>query len=102
MQYCPHQLASSAHKSLQGQLGSVNTRPLVLQTVQGYQLPLVAQLVQSIVPPQMQFPLNQQMVISSEVEYMLEKQAITAVQLSKGNFIPQISVVSKKDGGYAQ
>ena len=31
---------------------------------------------------------------------MLEKQAITAVQFSKGNFISQISVVPKKDGGY--
>jgi len=69
--------------------------PWVLQTVQGYMLPLVTQPVQSITPPQMQFPSDQQLLISSEVESMLAKQAITPVQPSQGNFIAQIFVVEE-------
>jgi len=76
--------------------------PWVLQTVQGYQLPLVAQPVQSFVPPQMQFPLNQQVVISSEVESMLEKQAASdnSCATQQGEFISQIFMVSQMDWGY--
>jgi len=45
----------------------------------------------------MQFSSDQQLLISSEVESMLAKQAIAPVQPSQGNFISQIFVVL---GGY--
>ena len=76
--------------------------PWVLQTVQGFKLPLVAQPVQTIVPPQMMFPSDQQLLISSEVESLLRKQVITAVQPSQGNVISHIFVVPKKMGATAQ
>ena len=67
--------------------------PWVLQTVQGFHLPLVAQPVQTTVTSQMHFPPDQQGLISMEVETMLEKQAISAVQPNKDNFISQLFVI---------
>ena len=72
----------------------------MIQTVQGFHLPLVAQPVQSSIPSQMHFPPKQQSLISMEVEGMLEKQAISVVQPNKDSFISQIFVIPKKDGGY--
>lgn len=44
-----------------------------IQTVQGFYLPLVTHPVQTTVPSQMHFPLEQQGLLSMEVEVMLEK-----------------------------
>ena len=74
--------------------------PWVLQTVQGFHLPLVAQPVQTTVPSQMHFPPDQQSLISVEVEAMLEKQAVSVVQPNKDSFISQLFVIPKKDEGY--
>ena len=74
--------------------------PWVLQTVQGFQLPLVAQPLQVTVPPQMQFALEQKNLISVEVQTMLEKQAITVVQPGQEGFISRMFLVPKKGGGY--
>jgi len=48
--------------------------------------PTLAQPTQITVPPQMTFSSNQQLLISSEVESLLEKQAITAAQPCKEIF----------------
>ena len=56
--------------------------------------------MQVAAPPQMQFPLEQQDLVSVEVQKMLEKQAISVVPPGQEGFISQIFLVPKKDGGY--
>ena len=74
--------------------------PWVLQTVQGFQLPLASQPVQTSVPPQLQLSLAQQELVSIEIQAMLGKQAIRVVQPDQRGFVSQIFLVPKKDGGY--
>ena len=74
--------------------------PWVLQTVQGFQLPLVGQPTQATVPPQLQLSLAQQDLISTEIQTMIEKRAISLVQPDQRGFISQIFLVPKKDGGH--
>ena len=74
--------------------------PWVLQTVQGFQLPLASQPVQTSVPPQLQLSLAQQELVSIEIQAMLGKQAIRVVQPDQRGFVSQIFLVPKKDGGH--
>ena len=74
--------------------------PWVLQTVQGFQLPFLGQPVQSSAPQQLQLSLMQQSLISTEIQAMLEKQAISLVQPDQRGFVSQIFLVPKKDGGH--
>ena len=74
--------------------------PWVLQTVQGFQLPLASQPVQTSVPPQLQQSLAQQELVSIEIQVMLGKQAIRVVQPGQRGFVSQIFLVPKKDGGH--
>ena len=74
--------------------------PWVLQTVQGFQLPLASQPVQTSVPPQLQLSLVQQELVSIEIQAMLGKQAIRVVQPDQRGFVSQILLVPKKDGGH--
>ena len=95
-----NQLTGRVHKSLQRLLVSVDTRSLGLVDCEGLHVTSSCTTIQSITPPLMQFLSDQQLLISAEVESMLAKQEITPVQPSQGNFISQIVVVPKKDGGY--
>ena len=74
--------------------------PWVLQTVQGFQLPLVGQPTQATAPPQLQLSLEQQDLVSTEVQAMIEKRAISGVQPDQRGFVSQIFLVPKKDGGH--
>ena len=74
--------------------------PWVLQTVQGFQLPFIGQPVQISAPPQLQMSLEQQDLASTEIQTMVEKQAITVVQPDQRGFVSQIFLVPKKDGGH--
>ena len=71
--------------------------PWVLETVQGFQLPLLSQPFQTSVPSQLQLSLAQQELVSIEIPAMLGKQAIRVVQ-SDQSFASQIFLVPKKDG----
>ena len=74
--------------------------PWVLQTVQGFQLPLVGQPTQATAPPQLQLSLAQQDLVSTEVQAMIEKRAISGVQPDQRGFVSQIFLVPKIDGGH--
>ena len=54
--------------------------PWVLQTVQGFQLPLSSHPAQTSVPPQLQLSLAQQELISIEIQAMSGKQAIRVIR----------------------
>ena len=70
--------------------------PWVLQTIQGFQLPLVSQPTQATAPPQLQLSLAQQDLVLTEVQAMIEKGAISVVQPDQRGFVSQIFVVLKK------
>ena len=74
--------------------------PWVLQIVQDLWLPLVAQPIQVSAPPQMQLPQEQQASVSTEIQTMIGKQAISVVQSVEEGFISQIFLVLKKDSGH--
>ena len=74
--------------------------PWVLQTVQGFQLPLVGQPTQATAPPQLQLSLEQQDLVSTEVQAIIEKRAISGVRPDQRGFVSQIFLVPKKDGGH--
>ena len=74
--------------------------PWVLQTVQGFQLPLISQPVQVSAPPQVQMSLEQQDLVSTEIQTMVEKQAISVIQPDQRGFVSQVFLASKKDGGH--
>ena len=74
--------------------------PWVLQTVQGFQLLLVSQPVQGSAPSQIHLSQVQQTLVSTEIQTLIEKQAIPMVQPGQGGFVSQIFLVPKKDGGF--
>ena len=78
----------------------INQDPWVLQVVQGFQLPLEDLPTQTITPPELKFPVDQTKPITTEVQELLSKGAISWVQGYAGGFIFQIFIVPKKDGGY--
>ena len=73
--------------------------PWVLQAVQGFQLPLVENPVQNHVPQEMIFPLDQERLVGEEVEKLIQKGAVSPVESIPGEFISQLFVVPKSDGG---
>ena len=73
--------------------------PWVLQTVQGFQLSLASQPVQTSVPPQLQLSLAQKELVSIEIQAMLGKQAIRVVQPDQRGFVSPIFLVPKKATG---
>ena len=71
----------------------------VLQTVAGYQLELTTTPYQVHVPQQIKCSLESKAQITTEVLELLAKGAIVETQLTQQNFVSQIFLVEKKDGG---
>ena len=95
-----NKFACWSNKRVHRELGLITQDPWVLQTVQGFQLPLVGQPTQATAPPQLQLSLEQQDLVSTEVQAMIEKRAISVVQPDQRGFVSQIFLVPKKDGGH--
>ena len=71
----------------------------VLQTVAGYQLELLGVPYQARHPPPTRVSLENQAQISAEVSELLSKGAITETRVSTDQFVSQLFLVEKKDGG---
>ena len=71
----------------------------VLQTVGGYQLDLLRTPHQYQVPNQIKTTRENSSLVTLEVTELLSKRAIVETQLTPHNFISQIFLVEKKDGG---
>ena len=72
----------------------------VLQTVQRFQLPLASIPSQVSSPPQMHLSVEQQGLVSIEIQSMLEKGAIRVIHQHQREFVSQIFLVPKEDGGH--
>ena len=51
-------------------------------------------------PPQIQLPVEQQDLVSTEIQSMLNKGAVSVVHPHQKEFVSQIFLVPKKDGSY--
>ena len=71
----------------------------VLQTVADYHLELTEAPTQARVPQQMKCSQESKSQIDSELQELLSKGAVVETQVSLGNFVSQIFLVEKKDGG---
>ena len=71
----------------------------VLQTVAGCQLDLANAPYQTHRPHQIQTTAENATLITAEVQELLTKGAIVETQLSPHNYVSQIFLVEKKDGG---
>ena len=65
----------------------------------GYQLELLGAPYQARHSPQMRVSLEHQAQISAEVTKLLSKCAIIEPRLSSDQFVSQLFLVEKKDGG---
>ena len=74
----------------------------VLQTVGGYQLELLGVPYQARHPPPTRVSLENQAQISAEVSELLSKGAITETRVSTDQFVSQLFLEEKKDGGRDQ
>ena len=71
----------------------------MLNTVQGYEVDLTAQPYQCLPPKELSFNREEAKALSTEVEKMLSKNAISLVQGQSHGFYSQLFIVPKKDGG---
>ena len=71
----------------------------VLQTVAGYQLDLINAPCQTHMPHQIQTSTENATLITAEIAELLSKRAIVETLLSPDNYLSQIFLVEKKDGG---
>ena len=71
----------------------------VLQTVAGYQLDLISAPCQTHLLNQIQTTKMNATLITAEVAELLSKGAIRETQPSPENYVSQIFLVEKKDGG---
>ena len=71
----------------------------MLNTVQGYEVDLIAQPYQCLPPKELSFNKEEAKALSTEVEKMLSKNAISLVQGQSPGFYSQLFIVPKKDGG---
>ena len=71
----------------------------VLNTVQGYEVDLTAQPYQCLPPKELSFNKEEAKALSTEVEKMLSKNAISLVQGQSPGFYSQLFIVPKKDVG---
>ena len=63
-------------------------------------MPLLELPTQSTPPSELSFPSDQTELITAEVQELQFNHAISLVQDTTGDFISQIFIVPKKDGGY--
>ena len=71
----------------------------MLQTVAGYQLELTSTLYQTRVPQQIHCSPESKLQITTEVLKLLNKGAIVETQQTPHNFVSQLFLVEKNDGG---
>ena len=71
----------------------------LLALVEGYQIPLLIEPVQEKAPKIPNLNLEQQKLVDLEVKAMLEKDSISKVCHSKGEFLSSLFLISKKGGG---
>ena len=77
----------------------------ILEIVKGYKIPLLRTPVQEKVPLNTPLKENQKFLVEEEIKEMLEKEAIKKVSQHKGQhaqhqFLTNLFLVRKKDGGY--
>ena len=74
--------------------------PNVLSLVKGYEIPLLSKPRQQKPPQDVQMNLAQRLLVDKEVDNMLKKGAILKVSHSEGEFLSNLFLVEKKDGGH--
>ena len=88
------------NKGVQRELGLANSGSLGTANSLGVSATTYRSTSSDISPPQLQMSLEQQDLVSTEIQTMVEKQAITVVQPDQRGFVSQIFLVPKKDGGH--
>ena len=73
--------------------------PNILAIVQGYNIPFSEEPFQEVLPTTPRVNQEERILIESEVQEMLKKGAIQQVQSVKGEYLSNLFLVSKKDGG---
>ena len=68
--------------------------------VQGFRLPLLQTPVQSKPPPEIHLAADQTALITTEVEELIRKGAISPALQAPEGFVSQLFLVPKKDGGF--
>ena len=74
----------------------------ILDLVDGYVIPFQRKPFQSKIPFQLATSREQQKLLDKEVKEMLKKGAIRQVSTVKGEFLSNLFLVKKKDGGKGQ
>ena len=74
--------------------------PWVLQIIKGLHLPFTAIPVQEVAPAEMHFPMEQETLISAEVQTLVYKGAIYLLKGHQVGFVSKLFLVPKKDGGF--
>ena len=77
----------------------ITSDPWVWNTIQGYQIDLLWEPLQSLHPHTPQYSVEQSQLIVEEVQELLGKGAITEVHNPQGGFYSNLFLVPKKDGG---
>ena len=67
--------------------------------IKGYKIAFHSKLFRSKIPFQSKVSREEEELVKLEVKEMLKKRAIRKVQSSKGEFISNLFLVKKKDGG---
>ena len=74
--------------------------PWVLQSVQGFCLLLTMTPTQMAAPAEMAFSMEQQSLISVEIQMLIQKGAVSLQEPHQVGFVSQLFLVPKKDGGF--
>lgn len=74
--------------------------PWVLQTVEGYQIPLISEPVQSQEPYPIVSKPDEMILVDQEIEELLKKGAIQEVSACQDQFLSTILLVNKKEAGF--
>ena len=76
--------------------------PEILSFVKGYKIPLLEKPVQNALPQALKMSKEQRDLVELEIQTMLRKGAISRVQHIQGEFLSNLFLVEKKDGGNVQ
>lgn len=78
----------------------ISQDPWVLQTVMGYQIPLISKPVQNQEPYPLVTKSDEMILVDQEVKELLKKGAIQEVSFCQNQFLSSIFLVKKKDTGF--
>ena len=73
--------------------------PKILEIIEGYCIPLLEKPVQRELPNVIKMNQEQHELVNKEIKAMLEKGAISKVNHVEGEFLSNVFLVGKKDGG---